>query len=440
VLLIEVAFALTSASTQPYINELVRGLDITGGDEREVGYYVGIIESSYGVAFTLTVLQWSRLSDYIGKKPVLSMGLAGSILTILCFGLSRTFWEYVAAQCLWGLLDGYIAVVKSVVGEITDSSNRAISFSLIFVLWTVGGSVGSIIGGSLARPSDRFPGLFSGDFWKRYPYFLPCFVVSIILAITFLVTRIFFKETVYKKSSSFDAQALEEDSLLLSPQEEPVSHRELLTYPVIIAILNFLTLDFLNTCQSVLQPLFFSMPVDVGGVGLDTVHIGYILGGYRAFIAFFMATACPRIIQAYGEQYAFIAAIYGILVSMVLFPIIAFSARHFGLSTSVWIAIGFWAIPMAFTQMGFTCVFIFITAATPNKRSMGATNGLAQMIVSAARIMAPVISTSLFSFSLKHNILGGYGVYAVFFVLSCFASSIALRLPRRPRPIWEVSD
>jgi len=437
VLLIEVAFSLTTSSTQPYINELVKGLDIVGGDERDVGYYVGIIESAYGVAFTLTVLQWSRLSDYIGKKPVLLMGLAGSILSMSCFGLARTFWQYVAAQCLWGLLDGYIAIVKSVVGEISDSSNRATGFSLIFVLWTVGGSIGSVIGGSLARPSDRFPDHFTGDFWKRYPYYLPCLVASVILAMTFLVTQIFFKETVSKKSSSFNVQDLEEDSLLLSPQDEIVPIRELLTYPVIIAILNFLTLDFLNTCLGVLMTLFFSMAVDVGGLGLDIVRIGYILSGYRAFTAFFMATVCPRIIQSFGERYAFIAAIYGILISTILFPIIALSTHHFGLSMSVWICIGFWAIPMAFTQMGFTCVFIFITAASPNKGSLGATNGLAQMVVSAARMMAPVFATSLFSFSVKHNLLGGYAVYAVFFVLSCFAVFLTRGLPHRPRPAWE---
>jgi len=62
------------------------------------------------------------------------------------------------------------------------------------------------------------------------------------------------------------------------------------------------------------------------------------------------------------------------------------------------------------------------------------------MIVSAARIMAPVIATSLFSFSVEHNFLGGYGVYAVFFVLSCFAAILALRLPHKPRPAWEGSE
>ncbi|KAF8878526.1 hypothetical protein BD779DRAFT_1554186 [Infundibulicybe gibba] len=34
---------IVSRSISPYINQLVSGLDITGGDERKVGYYAGVI-------------------------------------------------------------------------------------------------------------------------------------------------------------------------------------------------------------------------------------------------------------------------------------------------------------------------------------------------------------------------------------------------------------
>ena len=37
------------------------------------------------------MLQWSRLSDHIGRKPVLLIGLSGMMLPMLSFGLSRSF-------------------------------------------------------------------------------------------------------------------------------------------------------------------------------------------------------------------------------------------------------------------------------------------------------------------------------------------------------------
>jgi MFS family permease len=76
-----------------------------------VGYYTGIIvrisihllgerdasdnvrkTSLHFAAEALTTLHWSRLSDRIGRKPVLLSCLAGTIVSMLLFGLSRSFW------------------------------------------------------------------------------------------------------------------------------------------------------------------------------------------------------------------------------------------------------------------------------------------------------------------------------------------------------------
>ena len=82
-------------------------------------------------------------------------------------------------------------------------------------------------------------------------------------------------------------------------------------------------------------------------------------------------------------------------------------------------------------------IFMYVTASAPNKRSLGATNGLAQTTVSVARALGPAFSTSLFSFSLEQNILGGFGVYALLFVLSIGAVFLATRLPSK---LWDEDD
>ena len=71
---------------------------------------------------------------------------------------------------------------------------------------------------------------------------------------------------------------------------------------------------------------------------------------------------------------------------------------------------------------------MIVIAAAPNKQSLGATTGLAQAAVTIGRIFAPAMATSMFSFSVEHNILGGYAVYALLFSLSCFAVVLARRL------------
>jgi len=86
------------------------------------------------------------------------------------------------------------------------------------------------------------------------------------------------------------------------------------------------------------------------------------------------------------------------------------------------------------------CIYVFVTAAAPNRRSLGATHGLSQTAVSIARMIAPSMSTSLFSFSVERNLLGGYAVYAVFSFLSCFALWLAMSLPHEVRPAWEGEE
>lgn len=64
---------------------------MTKGDETQVAYYVGILQAAFFAAQAVTVLMWSRLSDYIGRKPVILIGLFGTTLTMSSFGLSTSF-------------------------------------------------------------------------------------------------------------------------------------------------------------------------------------------------------------------------------------------------------------------------------------------------------------------------------------------------------------
>jgi MFS family permease len=51
--------------------------------------------SAHFAAEAATVLLWTRLSDHIGRKPVLLLSLVGVIVSIIAFGLSRSFWALV---------------------------------------------------------------------------------------------------------------------------------------------------------------------------------------------------------------------------------------------------------------------------------------------------------------------------------------------------------
>ncbi|KAG1848757.1 major facilitator superfamily domain-containing protein [Suillus subalutaceus] len=150
---------IASTSIFPYINQLIRELGITEGNDAAVGYYAGIIVSARITTcevltrMALMVLRWSRLSDRIGRKPMLIMGLSGACISILCFGLSTTFWSLVISRCMCGFLNGNVGVMKTMMGELTDSTNMAQVFALIPIVWSFGGFLGGSIS---ARPGPCY--------------------------------------------------------------------------------------------------------------------------------------------------------------------------------------------------------------------------------------------------------------------------------------------
>lgn len=113
-----------------------------------------------------------------------------------------------------------------------------------------------------------------------------------------------------------------------------------------------MALNFLFTCEGALVPLFFAMPIEIGGVGLDPVQIGYILGGYRACMVLFMVSRSLRIIRRYGERFTFIMATFSCMSLWIIMPVINLCARSSGISTNVWVGIVFITLPLSIMEMG----------------------------------------------------------------------------------------
>ena len=181
------------------------------------------------------MVHWNRLSDHVGRKPVLLFGLLGTVVSITMFGLSRSFWSLalwynffdtlkyslgsvthfatVSQPLLEWRAQGNVGIVKSVLAEIADDSNVARAFSFLPLSFVVGQVIGfgllifrlfsysyhiicvrSFVGGFLSRPQDRWPEYFPQPFWAEYPYFLPCLAVASFSLIQFTIAAIFFEE------------------------------------------------------------------------------------------------------------------------------------------------------------------------------------------------------------------------------------------------------
>lgn len=73
---------------------------------------------------------------------------------------------------------------------------------------------------------------------------------------------------------------------------------------------------------------------------------------------------------------------------------------------------------------------IYVSSATPSKRSLGAVNGISRLVSSVQSAIGPAVADSLFAFSVTNNVLGGNFAYVVLLTLVCVGLYIAAKLPR----------
>ncbi|KAJ3964204.1 major facilitator superfamily domain-containing protein [Lentinula raphanica] len=103
----------------PYINEFITFLKLTD-DPSQTGFYSGLVESTFAVTQFLAIYQWSKLSNKIGRRPVVMVGTLGVALSTMYFGLSSSLTDLLLSRVIGGIFGGTVSVVQSVVGEITD--------------------------------------------------------------------------------------------------------------------------------------------------------------------------------------------------------------------------------------------------------------------------------------------------------------------------------
>ena len=98
-------------------------------------------------------------------------------------------WEYcvcpISTTMMCALTEPRHSVIKSIFGEITDSTNEAQAMPLINIMWNVGAIVGPILGGTLSAPAQQYPNSFLSRvrLFQNYPYvycILQCYLNSVL--------------------------------------------------------------------------------------------------------------------------------------------------------------------------------------------------------------------------------------------------------------------
>ena len=103
----EISVALVVLTTEaisfqylfPFVPFMVRGFGIR---EEDVGFYAGWIASSFMVGQFFSSFFWGRMSDIVGLKPVMLIGMTFTCLTVALFGVSKSLEWAMATRFIGG--------------------------------------------------------------------------------------------------------------------------------------------------------------------------------------------------------------------------------------------------------------------------------------------------------------------------------------------------
>ncbi|RPB26691.1 MFS general substrate transporter [Terfezia boudieri ATCC MYA-4762] len=446
----------------PYIYYMIDSFGIAKNDN-EIAMYAGMVTSAFAFAEFLTGMWWGRISDKVGRKPVLIGGLAGTMVSMILFGFAKSFPVALLARAAGGFLNGNIGVIQTTVAEMVPRKEyQPRAYAIMPFIWSIGSIIGPAVGGALADPIRQYPEIFKpGGFFEEYPYSLPNLFASAVLIIGVCVGILFLEEThaelkhqkdhgrelgkrlvalashpfcrsnedsgdrrtliepdgavsgatynTFSEPSSTTA-SVENEPLCIPPKPLPL--KKTFTPQIIHLIISYGILALHTIAFEQLFPVFLSTPKAdeapsswfkfVGGYGLSTREIGFILTVQGSLAMLIQFILFPPMVRKFGAFHVYIVIMVLYPFSYIFFPYLDFipdDYKYAGIYTSV-------VIRILFGSLSYPCNMILLTNSAPSLLVLGTINGIAASVASLARSFGPTISGMLYSYGLDIGYVG----------------------------------
>lgn len=317
---------------------------------------IGILASSFAIAQFLLSPIWGRLSDRIGRKPVIAISLIGLSFSFLLFGLANNLLWLFLGRILQGAFSAAaLTVAQAYVADVTTKTDRIKGMGNLGASLAAGFIFGPAIGGILSTVNFSFP----------------FFAASILALLNFISVLLFLPESLSKRTEKL---VIQEGFFNFKPMYQALKG-ELGS----LFILTFLW-SFALTNNEVAVPLFSSekLNLSVWAVGLYFSVMGIIS-------ALVQSVFLSRITQKLGEHKTSVLGLSIMAVGLFLIP---FSlAGSFLLLFMIIMALG--------SALSRPTLASLISKET--KEAQGTTMGVFSSFESLGRVFGPVLGGWLFS-------------------------------------------
>jgi len=312
------------------------------------GIWVGAILTAYSAAQLAGASLLGRLSDRVGRRPVLLMSLAGSAASLLLCGLARSLWLLLAARALAGLFGGSIAAAQAYIADVTTPGERARYMGLLGASIGLGFVFGPALGSALAR----------------FGFGAAAFAAAALAAANLLFALFRLPETRPAEVRQHGHSRVDWSNFL-----------DALHHP---AIGRLLAATFLSTLAFVAMEATFALLGEVR-FGLDAGRLGFVFAYVGVVMVIVQGGLVGRLAPRFGERALATAGALVMGASLAALPLVPSLGAAYVVLAGLAVGQGL-TTPMLAT---------LLSRAT-DADEQGGTLGLGQSLAAAARAVGPI--------------------------------------------------
>jgi len=341
------------------------------------GTELGLLVATYAVMRLICGPWWGGLSDRIGRKPVLMVGILGYGVTMILFGLATKLWMLFIFRALSGILSSATSpTTMAYVGDSTPEKERGGSMGILGAAIGVGTIIGPGLGGLIGGGSLA----------------LPFFIAGGMSFLALLLVWLFLPE-----SLPVEARRLKTDRKRFSVQDLWGVMRGAMGSLLVMAFLvSFALTSFYGIFGLYALQKFGYGPERVGGILMVVGLVSAVAQGILTGL----------LIRRWGE-----ASVIKVMLLATALGFIAISLAN-GLMTFL-LAIGLFTLGTALLSPA-------VSALTSKRATLeqGITMGLSNAFMSLGRIAGPALAGFSFDINLEYPNLIGAGVMLAGFIAS----------------------
>jgi MFS transporter, DHA1 family, tetracycline resistance protein len=344
---------------------------------------VGFLAMSYSLMQFIFAPFWGRISDRIGRRPIILLGLAGSCIAFLMFGLAQSLVMLFVARALAGLLtSASLPAAQAFIADSTTPENRAKGMGLIGAAFGLGFIFGPAMGGLLTK----------------YGYSTPAFVASALTGLNFIWAVIQLPESHPHQNRRITPHYLSPSQLKLTFGDPR------LAFLLAIFFVHFFAFASMESTFALFNE---------HQVGLKAFGVGALLAEVGIIAALIQGVFTGKLTKKFGE---ITLAISGIFLMGLGLLLTAFTHTISGMM----MVVPLYALGSALSNPSLAS--LISRCASPERQ--GITMGTSQGIGALGRVLGPLFGTWLFQ---RYAPAAPYYAGAAIMALIWLATLIRLR-------------